>query len=175
MGGEKGGDGFVRLHVRVWGGLWRAHNWLQLARFGIVGFSGYAVNLAIFGLSNGALDLHHLAAATLAFLAAVTNNFFWNRRWKFVARGGRARWQAARFLFVSTMTFVLAALVLDLLVRLTEVPALIAQASSIAVVTPLSFIGNKVWTFRLPEEEMTVASDAPSLSHLGRGRGGDRV
>ena len=135
------------LYGRIWGGVWHARNWLQLARFATVGLSGYVVNLAVFALCSGALRAHYLAAASLAFVAAVSNNFLWNRRWTFDARKGRARRQAIRFLVVSTLSFLLAALILDLLVRFTELPAVVAQASSIASATPFSFIGNKVWTF----------------------------
>jgi putative flippase GtrA len=146
VGGERDAAR-ATLYGRIWGGVWHARNWLQLARFALVGLSGYVVNLAIFALCSGPLRAHYLVAASLAFVAAVTNNFLWNRRWTFDARRGRARRQAIRFLVVSTLAFLLAALVLDLLVRLTELPAVVAQASSIACATPFSFIGNKVWTF----------------------------
>jgi putative flippase GtrA len=135
------------LHGRIWDGVWRARNWLQLARFGIVGLSGYVVNLTVFAVCAGSLRLHHLVAASLAFVAAVSNNFFWNRRWTFDARRGRARSQAARFLIVSLLAFLLAALILDLLVRWTELPVVIAQALSVTCATPINFLGNKVWTF----------------------------
>jgi putative flippase GtrA len=135
------------LPGRIWGGVWQARNWFQLARFATVGLSGYVVNLVVFAVCSGPLGLHYLAAASLAFIAAVSNNFLWNRRWTFDARKGRARRQAIRFLAVSTLSFLLAAFILDLLVKLTEVPAVVAQASSIACATPFSFIGNKVWTF----------------------------
>src|SRR5579875_1263125 len=38
------------LHLRVRDGLRRTHNWIQLIRFGIVGGTGYVVNLAVFAL-----------------------------------------------------------------------------------------------------------------------------
>jgi dolichol-phosphate mannosyltransferase len=118
-----------------------------------VGLSGYVVNLAVFAVGSGALGLHHLAAATVAFVAAVSNNFVWNRRWTFDARAGRARRQAMRFLVVSTLSFLLAALVLDLLVRLTPLSPVVAQAVSIASATPFSFLTNKLWTFAWEQQD----------------------
>jgi putative flippase GtrA len=103
----------------------------------------------VFALCVEVLDLHHLLAATLAFVVAVTNNFWWNRHWTFKARGGHAGFQAARFFTVSVAAFLFAALVLELLVSVAGVPDVAAQAISIVVATPLNFIGNKMWSFRI--------------------------
>ena len=56
---------------------------MQLVKFGLVGGSGYLINLAVFALLAGVLDVHHIAAAIGAFVVAVTNNFLWNRHWTF--------------------------------------------------------------------------------------------
>jgi putative flippase GtrA len=82
-------------------------------------------------------------------VVAVTNNFWWNRHWTFRARGGHAGFQAARFFTVSVAAFLFAALVLELLVSMAGVPDVAAQAISIVVATPLNFIGNKMWSFRI--------------------------
>jgi putative flippase GtrA len=137
------------VHLRVRAGLRKPHNWLQLIKFCAVGTSGYVVNLCVFAVCVGPLDLHHLIAATLAFVVAVTNNFWWNRHWTFQARGGHAGFQAARFFTVSIAAFLFAAAVLELLVSVVGVPELPAQAISIVVATPLNFIGNKMWSFRI--------------------------
>lgn len=138
-----------RPHTRVRHGLRRQHNWVQLVKFCAVGASGYVVNLAVFSLAVEVGGLHHLIAATLAFVVAVTNNFLWNRHWTFAAREGRAGFQAARFFAVSVGAFLVAAALLELLVSgvgLSEVPA---QAISVVAATPLNFVGNKMWSFAL--------------------------
>jgi putative flippase GtrA len=137
------------VHLRVRAGLRRPHNWLQLVKFCAVGASGYVVNLSVFAAFVGLLDAHHLVAATAAFVVAVLNNFWWNRRWTFRARGGHAGFQAARFFTVSIAAFLFAAAVLELLVSVVGVAELPAQALSIIVATPLNFIGNKMWSFRI--------------------------
>ena len=136
-------------HLRVRAGLRKPHNWLQLMKFCAVGASGYVVNLCVFALCVEVLGLHHLVAATLAFVVAVTNNFWWNRHWTFQAHGGHAGFQAARFFTVSIAAFVFAATVLELLVSVAELPEIAAQAIAIAAATPLNFVGNKMWTFAL--------------------------
>ncbi len=137
------------FHVRVRHGLRRRHNWEQLVKFSMVGGSGYVVNLCVFALTYKVLGAHHLAAATVAFVVAVINNFWWNRHWTFGTQGARDHhtgFQAARFFTVSICAFVFAAAVLELLVR-AGVPAVAAQAMSIVAATPLNFVGNKMWTF----------------------------
>ena len=137
------------VHLRLRAGLRKPHNWLQLVKFCAVGASGYVVNLCVFALFVGPLDAHHLVAATAAFAVAVMNNFWWNRHWTFRARSGRAGFQAARFFTVSVAAFIFAAAMLELLVSVVGVAELPAQAISIIAATPLNFIGNKMWSFRI--------------------------
>jgi putative flippase GtrA len=133
--------------ARVRAGMRKSQNWVQLAKFCAVGGSGYVVNIAVFSLAVEVGELHHLVAATLAFLVAVTNNFWWNRHWTFSAREGHAGFQAARFLTVSVVAFLLAAVVLETLVSAFDVAEIPAQAVSILAATPLNFVGNKMWSF----------------------------
>ena len=56
-------------------------------------------------------------AATLAFIVALANNFFWNRGWTFRAGDGHAGFQAARFIVVSLVAFGFNLLVLFALVE----------------------------------------------------------
>ena len=136
-----------RVHTRVRHGMRRSHNWVQLVKFCVVGGSGFFVNLAVFALVAEGLGAHHLIAAAIAYVVAVTNNFAWNRRWTFRAQRGHAGFQAARFLAVSTAAATLAAAVLELLVSVAGMPEVPAQALAIASAMPLNFIGNKMWSF----------------------------
>jgi putative flippase GtrA len=138
-----------RVHLRVRAGLRKPHNWVQLLKFCAVGASGYVVNLCVFALCVEGLGAHHLLGATVAFVVAVLNNFWWNRHWTFRARSGHAGFQAARFFTVSVVAFLFAASILELLVSIAEMPELPAQAISIIAATPLNFIGNKMWSFAL--------------------------
>jgi putative flippase GtrA len=137
------------LHVRVRSGLRKPHNWVQLIKFCAVGGSGYVVNLSVFALCVEVIGLHHLVGATAAFVVAVMNNFWWNRHWTFRAGQGHAGFQAARFFIVSVAAFLFAATVLELLVSVAELPELPSQAIAIVAATPLNFIGNKMWSFRI--------------------------
>jgi putative flippase GtrA len=137
------------IHVRVRAGMRKSKNWRELIKFCIVGGSGYAVNLFVFWVAVERLSLHHIAGATLAFVAGVTNNFWWNRHWTFRAGAGRPESQATRFFAVSVVAFLFALGVLELLVTVAGMAELPAQAISIVVATPLNFIGNKMWSFAI--------------------------
>ena len=135
------------LRFRVRHGMRRPGNWLELIRFGLVGASGYVVNLAVFALLVHGADTGHRVAALGAFLVAVANNFLWNRRWTFRGHTERAHRQAVRFLVVSVAAFVFNLVVLELLVTGAGMPEVPSQAIAIIAATPLSFLGNKLWTF----------------------------
>jgi putative flippase GtrA len=125
----------------------RPASWWQLIKFGLVGGSGYLVNLGVFALLSGNLGVHHLIAAVGAFGVAVSSNFFWNRHWTFAAGDGHAGFQAARFFAVGLAALLINLVVLEALVGGTSMGDLGAQAIAVAVAMPFNFLGNKLWTF----------------------------
>ena len=127
--------------------LRRSHNWIQLAKFCTVGASGYVVNLAVFSALVVAADFDYRFAAVCSFLVAVTNNYTWNRIWTFRSQRGHVAYQGLRFLVVAVLALGANLLALEALIAigLREIPA---QAVAIILVTPINFIGNKLWSFR---------------------------
>lgn len=132
-----------RIHL----GARNTANWVELLRFGLVGGSGYVVNLAVFALLSGPAGLHHITAATGAFGVAVINNFWWNRHWTFGAGAGHAGFQAARFFTISLLGLGLNLMLLELFVTELALADLPAQALAVALTMPVNFVGNKLWTF----------------------------
>lgn len=132
---------------RAWASLRSLRNWQQLGKFCLVGAVGYLINLAVYDalLHEG---LHYLVAATCSFLVAVTSNYTWNRIWTFREHRGHVGIQGMRFLLVSTAALGANLAVLHLLVVYGGLDKLPAQAVAIVVVTPLNFVGNKLWSFR---------------------------
>ncbi|HEX6459048.1 MAG TPA: GtrA family protein [Thermoleophilaceae bacterium] len=122
-------------------------NWIQLFKFACVGGTGTVLNLAVFALLAVGLGVHHLVAATIAFLVAVTNNFWLNRHWTFGAQDGHAGFQAARFFTVSVFAFAIQLGVLELLITTFGAPKVLSQAVSLVIATPFNFLGNKMWSF----------------------------
>jgi putative flippase GtrA len=127
--------------------LSRPHNWMQLAKFAAVGASGYAINLAVYTALLRGADFHYAAAATCSFLVAVTNNYTWNRLWTFHAERGHVGWQGLRFLVVAAVAYLANLALLTGFIAL-GLDKVLSQAIAVVLVTPLNFVGNKLWSFR---------------------------
>lgn len=137
----------AELAYRIGAAARRPASWWQLLKFGIVGGSGYLINLAVFAALVGSFGIHHIAAAVAAFCVAVSSNFFWNRHWTFGPGEDHAAFQAARFFAVSVAALLINLAVLEALVVGTSMGDLSAQAIAVATAMPFNFLGNKLWTF----------------------------
>ena len=137
-----------RTHVRVKHGVRHPANWLQLIRFGAVGASGYIVNLVVFAACVHPLAMNYKLASVVAFCVAVINNFWLNRHWTFDAKEDHPGRQAAKFFTVSLLAYGLSLVVLVSLVDGAGMDKVIAQAIAVIAGMPLSFIGQKLWSFK---------------------------
>ena len=132
---------------RLVASLLSVRNWQQLGKFCVVGAVGYLINLAVYDALLHA-GLHYLVTATCSFLVAVTSNYTWNRLWTFREHRGHVGVQGMRFLVVSLVALGANLLVLHVLIANAGLDKLLAQAIAIVLVTPLNFVGNKLWSFR---------------------------
>jgi putative flippase GtrA len=123
----------------------------QFVKFGIVGASGFLINLIVFTLlqrvvPNHTRPLQYNVIYTLAFLAGGVSNYYFNRVWTFRSTGHAVR-EGAQFLSVSAI-----ALLVGLGVSAVVSPWLghghrtwfVATLAGIFV----NFFLNKYWTFR---------------------------
>ena len=133
------------LAARTARALRSPHNWIQLAKFGVVGASGYVINLAVFAalLGWGA----HIAAA-ISFVVAAISNYWWNRHWTFAHQKSHVGIQGLRFFIVSLLAFAVNQLWLVVFIDWLDWRKVLSQAIAIVLVTPLNFIGNKLWSFK---------------------------
>jgi dolichol-phosphate mannosyltransferase len=133
------------LENRAVQALRRPHNWIQLAKFGVVGVSGYVINLVVYALLLG-LGAHW--AAAIAFVVSAANNYWWNRHWTFAHAKGHFAYQGIRFFIVSAAAFVANQLWLFVFLDWLGWGKIVSQAVSIILVMPLNFLGNKLWSFK---------------------------
>jgi putative flippase GtrA len=123
----------------------------QFVKFGIVGASGFVINLIVFTLlqrvvPNHSRPLQYNVIYTVAFLGGGVSNYYLNRIWTFRSTGHAVR-EGVQFLTVSTI-----ALVVGLIVSALVSPSLghghrtwfVATVAGIFV----NFFLNKYWTFR---------------------------
>jgi dolichol-phosphate mannosyltransferase len=120
-------------------------NWVQLAKFGLVGLSGYVVNLAVYAALLG-IGAHK--AALISFIVSAANNYWWNRHWTFSEQKGHFGQQGLRFLVVALAALAVNQLWLLVFLDWLGWGKIVSQAIAIVLVTPLNFLGNKLWSFR---------------------------
>jgi putative flippase GtrA len=136
------------FRMRVRHGVRQPDNWLQLLRFAAVGASGYVVNLAVFAASVHLIGIDYRIGSVIAFVVSVVNNFWLNRHWTFSAKEKHPFLQGVKFFAVSLVAFGFTYVVLVALVNSTGMVKVIAQAIAVAASMPLSFIGQKLWSFK---------------------------
>jgi dolichol-phosphate mannosyltransferase len=135
----------VSVSSRARAALRRRHNWVELIKFGIVGASGFVINLAVY---QSVLGIGAHSAAAVSFVVSAASNYWWNRHWTFAGQKGSFTLQGARFYVVSLAAFAVNQLWLAVFLDLLGLGPLVSQALAIMLVTPLNFLGNKLWSFR---------------------------
>ena len=149
----------------------------QFVKFCIVGATSTVIDFGLLNLLHYHFGLPLALAATCSFLVAVSNGFYWNRRWTFRAGDGDARKQYPKFVATNTIgwllniTIMTLALVTASYLGLTtvnqpplETVSLIALGKGKEVFSPLAvntakacatvcvtawnFTAAKLWTFR---------------------------
>ena len=133
------------LENRAVQALRRPANWIQLAKFGVVGAGGYVINLGVYAALLG-IGAH--AAAAVSFVISAASNYWFNRHWTFSEQKGHFGTQGARFFFVSFAGFVVNQFWLFIFLDEMHLGKIVSQAIAIVLVTPLNFLGNKLWSFK---------------------------
>jgi len=123
----------------------------QFVKFGIVGTSGFLVNLIVFTVLQLPLSVaerrdDYFALFTIGFYSGAISNYFLNRVWTFRSSGHAVK-EGIQFLAVSTI-----ALCVGLIVSYLGAP-LLGRGHALWFVSTLAgivvnFFVNKYWTFR---------------------------
>jgi putative flippase GtrA len=135
----------VTASARAVAALRSPHNWIQLAKFGVVGLSGYVINLGVYAALLG-IGAHR--AAAISFVVAAANNYWWNRVWTFRRERGAFAYQGMRFFAVSVVGWIVNQFWLFVFLDVMGLGKITSQAIAIILVMPLNFLGNKLWSFR---------------------------
>ena len=119
----------------------------QLVRYIIVGGCGYVLAMALYA-TEIAVGVSAYAAVPVAFVANGIFNFVLNRAWSFPASGLPVRTELLRFSGVAAASLVANYSVFYVLHGAAGMSPVPAQALTIVLVTPIGFLGNKLWSFR---------------------------
>jgi putative flippase GtrA len=133
------------LSTRAVRALRHPPNWIQLAKFGAVGATGYVINLAVYASLLG-LGAH--TAAFISFVVSAASNYWWNRHWTFARQKGHFAHQGMRFLLVAVAALAVNQVWLLVFLDWLGWGKIVSQAVAVIMVTPLNFLGNKLWSFR---------------------------
>lgn len=120
---------------------------VQFVKFGIVGVSNTLITFAVYTLLLKGFGVWYLAASAIGFVVGAVNGFLWNRRWTFRGHVGDAL-TPVRWGIVQACGLGLNLGLLYLLVHDAGLDKLLGQAFATVVVTVLTFIANRAWTFR---------------------------
>lgn len=106
----------------------------------IVGYGAYFILLY--------LNIHYILALIISSVIGIIHSFIWNKKWTFKSKGD-VRKESLRFISVYGIAFLINLVILALFVEKLMFDPKIAQAFALCIVTIISFVGHKYWSFRL--------------------------
>jgi putative flippase GtrA len=121
---------------------------LQFVKFGIVGVSNTLITFAVYTLLLKVFDVWYLAASAIGFIVGATNGFLLNRRWTFRGHVGDGL-TPVRWGVVQGSGLALNEGLLYLFVDGVGLDKLLGQAFATVIVTVITFLVNRAWTFRM--------------------------
>src|SRR5438477_9508200 len=113
----------------------------RLARFGLVGLTGLAVNEGLLVLLTEKAHFYYLASAIISTQVSILWNFALTERWVYAGRTCRFDWKSrlGAFCLVCTTAQVMTTPILYLLVDLVGSPYLVANLFAIGASTLVRF------------------------------------
>jgi putative flippase GtrA len=144
------GDASERAPISLPGPLARlnAPMLVQFVKFGIVGVSNTLLAFAIYTVLLKVFGVWYLGASAIGFVVGAVNGFLLNRRWTFAGHVGDSL-TPVRWGVVQGCGLALNEGLLYLFVDGAGVEKLLGQALATIVVTVITFLVNRAWTFRM--------------------------
>lgn len=144
--------------------------WLQrdgktFLKYAVVGVSGTIIDVAGFTALISLTSLNRFVAASMSFVAAVINNYSWNRIWTFQDHVHEIKKQFPKFFAVSVVGLLLnlfflwliALIIASLFTAIGFIPSVeamptwgqtLAKLGASACVLTYNFLANRYWTFK---------------------------
>jgi putative flippase GtrA len=132
---------------------------VQFVKFGIVGVSNTLLTFAVYTLLLKVFGVWYLAASAIGFTIGAINGFLLNRRWTFRGHVGDAL-TPVRWGVVQSCGLGLNEGLLYLFVDDAKLDKLLGQACATVIVTVVTFLANRAWTFRMHTHVAAADADA---------------
>ena len=130
---------------------------VQFVKFGLVGVTNTVLAIGIYTILLKVFGVWYLAASAIGFVIGAVNGFLLNRRWTFAEHVGDSL-TPVRWGVVQGCGLALTEGLLYLFVAGAGVEKLLGQALATVIVTVLTFIVNRAWTFRMHHPHPPVAT-----------------
>jgi putative flippase GtrA len=124
------------------------HPGAQLVRYGIVAACGYLLAIAIY-TGEIAIGVSPYLALGIAFVLNGVFNFALVRVWAFPPSGRSIHSDFSRFCVVAAVSFVVNYASFAVLYSGIGLQATTAQRLAILIAAPVTFLANKLWSFRV--------------------------
>lgn len=134
-------------------------NFYQFFKYCIVGVIGTFLDLFSLYIFVEYFHLNVLIASTFSFLIAVTNNFIFNKTWTFKNKSKNFKKLYIKFLIVSTVGLGLTLFCMFIFVNILHIWYMLAKAMTSLIVLTWNFLGNKLWTFKLKEQNLNIPNN----------------
>jgi putative flippase GtrA len=119
----------------------------QFVKFGVVGVSNTLIFFLVYTLLLKVFGVWYVAASGIGFAGGAINGFLWNRAWTFRGHVGDAL-TPVRWFVVQASGLLLNLGLVYLLVDGAGLGELVGQAVTIVIVTVMTFLVNRAWTFK---------------------------
>lgn len=120
----------------------------QFIKFGLVGVSNTLLFFSVYTLLWKVFGVWYVAASALGFAVGAINGFLWNRAWTFKGHVSDGLTPVRWFVVQAAGDGVNSGL-LYVFVDGIGFGKLVGQAVTIVIVTVLTFLANRAWTFRM--------------------------
>ena len=129
---------------------------VQFVKFGVVGVSNTLLAFTIYTVLLKVFGVWYLAASAIGFVLGAVNGFLLNRRWTFAGHVGDAL-TPVRWGIVQGCGLGLNLGLLYLFVDDAGIEKLLSQALATVIVTVVTFLVNRAWTFRMHHHPVAAA------------------
>jgi putative flippase GtrA len=129
---------------------------VQFVKFGVVGVSNTLLAFTIYTVLLKVFGVWYLAASAIGFVLGAVNGFLLNRRWTFAGHVGDAL-TPVRWGIVQGCGLGLNLGLLYLFVDDASIEKLLSQALATVIVTVVTFLVNRAWTFRMHHHPVAAA------------------
>lgn len=116
------------------------------SRFIFVGIINTVVGYTLFAILTH-LEIFYLVSLTVSHILATVNSYFWNRKFTFKSNN-KINGEIQRFVLVYTSTYICNFILLFIAVDFLKVKPVIAQVPIIFIVAIVSFLGQRLFTFK---------------------------